>query len=85
MVRANVKISTQPVVGPSGKASPVPATSLLLIECPECAGMRRFEVPPCADEHGDCPEVICVDCGSALLLAVTLAEQPDLLPLARTA
>jgi|GEM_PF-860279 len=38
--------------------------------CPECAGERGFEQPPCLDGHGeDCPERACVDCGFALLVA----------------
>jgi hypothetical protein len=38
--------------------------------CPSCARERPFEVPPCLDGHGaDCPELACVDCGTALLVA----------------
>jgi hypothetical protein len=37
--------------------------------CPECARDSAVEAPPCADGHGaDCPERICVTCGTALLL-----------------
>jgi hypothetical protein len=38
--------------------------------CPACGEERRFERPPCHDGHGaDCPEVSCVHCGHALLIA----------------
>lgn len=40
--------------------------------CPICGDVRDFEQPPCVDGHtaeGDeCPEWICVDCGTAFLL-----------------
>ena len=40
--------------------------------CPPCDEIREFVQPPCADGHtddgGECPEWICVDCGSALLI-----------------
>lgn len=39
-----------------------------LLDCPECRQPRGFEAPPCADEHDPCPEVVCLDCGTALLL-----------------
>ncbi|MBC6469954.1 hypothetical protein HKK74_31345 [Actinomadura alba] len=53
--------------------------------CSTCGDERPFERPPCADGHGDlCPELSCVDCGAALLIAALLeplqpgsAEQPD--------
>ena len=40
--------------------------------CPPCGEIREFVQPPCAEGHtedgGECPEWICVDCGSALLI-----------------
>lgn len=39
------------------------------LDCPTCAESRPFEQPPCTDGHGaDCPERVCVDCGTALLV-----------------
>jgi hypothetical protein len=39
--------------------------------CPTCGEDTDFEQPPCADGHtedgGDCPEWVCVECGTALL------------------
>ncbi|MEW2357777.1 hypothetical protein [Spirillospora sp. NPDC029432] len=36
--------------------------------CSTCGDERDFERPPCQDGHGpDCPELACVDCGSAVL------------------
>jgi hypothetical protein len=43
--------------------------------CPECAELVAFEQPPCVDGHGaDCPEWVCVVCGTALLIGVSLGE-----------
>lgn len=39
--------------------------------CSTCAGESAFEMPVCADGHGaDCPELVCVECGTALLVGV---------------
>jgi hypothetical protein len=60
--------------------------ALLVLECPECVGAQEFEQPPCGDGHDPCPELVCVLCGTALVLglpdAVTVATE---VPLARTA
>lgn len=38
--------------------------------CPPCGGEQRFEQPPCDDQHGlDCPDLACVECGHAIMLA----------------
>ncbi len=43
-----------------------------LWHCPTCDDVTDHVQPPCADGHtddgGDCPEWICVDCGTALLI-----------------
>ncbi len=45
--------------------------TVVMRHCLICSEERRFEQPPCADQHDlDCPEWICVDCGAALLLGV---------------
>ena len=36
--------------------------------CVICNGDMLFEVPPCADGHDDCPELVCTRCGAAELL-----------------
>ncbi len=37
--------------------------------CTDCADVTVFEVPPCEDGHGeDCLDLVCVDCGSAVVL-----------------
>jgi hypothetical protein len=37
--------------------------------CTTCATEQAFEVPECMDRHGaDCPELVCVECGVALLV-----------------
>jgi hypothetical protein len=39
--------------------------------CPECADERPFETPPCDDGHGtDCLDLMCLDCGYAVVVGV---------------
>jgi len=44
----------------------------LLLPCPTCDDVTDYVQPPCVDGHtedgGECPEWICVDCGTALLI-----------------
>ena len=43
------------------------------LRCVICDGDMLFEVPPCADNHDDCPELVCTRCGAAeLLVPVTV-------------
>ena len=43
--------------------------ALSVHHCSVCGDERPFERPPCADGHGDlCPELACVDCGTAILI-----------------
>jgi hypothetical protein len=42
---------------------------VLIRHCSVCDDVRRFEQPPCPDgHHADCPEWICVECGTAFLI-----------------
>lgn len=42
-------------------------------DCPTCQQLRAFEQPPCIDEHGgECPEWLCIDCGFALLVGMSV-------------
>lgn len=42
---------------------------LTLRHCSGCRDERHFERPPCTDAHGlDCPEEMCVECGSAIVV-----------------
>lgn len=48
--------------------------------CPECAQHEAFEQPPCTDGHGaDCPEWLCLTCGTAVLIDVPIGPV-ELLP-----
>ena len=42
-----------------------------LSPCPTCDDITSFVQPPCVDGHtddgGECPEWICVDCGTAVV------------------
>lgn len=42
--------------------------SLVVRECAVCCRESLFQAPPCTDEHDDCPELLCVGCGAALML-----------------
>ncbi|MGI8613481.1 MAG: hypothetical protein ACR2KL_06005 [Nocardioidaceae bacterium] len=43
-------------------------TVVQVLWCTICGGDSDFEQPPCDDGHGfDCPELICVQCSSALV------------------
>jgi hypothetical protein len=45
------------------------STGLIEAYCPDCAELKLFEQPPCVDGHGaDCPEWLCLTCGTALLI-----------------
>ncbi len=47
--------------------------------CAPCGQEQWFEVPPCDDGHGDgCPDLGCVECGHAVVLAVALEEPAEL-------
>jgi hypothetical protein len=39
------------------------------LRCVICDGDMLFEVPPCADDHDDCPELVCTRCGMAEVVA----------------
>lgn len=40
---------------------------LPVLLCTVCDGLRAFEQPPCAESHDDCPELVCVSCGCAVI------------------
>jgi len=40
---------------------------LEVLECTVCEEPRAFEQPPCSDAHDDCPELVCVSCGCAVI------------------
>lgn len=41
--------------------------SLRRYPCPECGSESAFEQPLCSEGHGvDCPDLACIDCGTAL-------------------
>ncbi|MEK8109932.1 hypothetical protein NKG94_47010 [Micromonospora sp. M12] len=45
--------------------------------CDVCEGVAPFEAPPCVDDHGtDCPELVCIDCGSAVVIARSPSRSP---------
>lgn len=47
--------------------------------CSTCGDERLFEQPPCQDGHGaDCPERICTDCGTAMLIGLPVPSPATL-------
>ncbi len=45
--------------------------------CAECGEERPFEQPPCLDGHADCPEWVCVVCGSGYVVGWLEVDAPD--------
>jgi hypothetical protein len=44
--------------------------------CSTCRAEVAFEQPECLDGHdGDCPELVCVGCGDAVLVGLASAGQ----------
>jgi hypothetical protein len=40
------------------------------MHCAVCQAEMLFTAPPCDDDHdGDCPELVCDGCGTALVIA----------------
>jgi hypothetical protein len=49
----------------------------VLRHCSSCGEERDFESPPCPDGHGcDCPELVCVSCGQALMIDALVIAAP---------
>jgi hypothetical protein len=42
--------------------------------CPGCREERVVEQPPCLDGHVDCPEWVCVECGTAIVFGWLTAD-----------
>ena len=54
-------------------------TTVLVRRCTTCRADVVFEQPECLDGHdGDCPELVCVGCGDALLVGVEPADRAPL-------
>lgn len=41
--------------------------TLVVRFCPACGDDRAMEQPPCT-EHSECPEWICIECGTAVVV-----------------
>lgn len=44
--------------------------------CPACRDERPVEQPPCPDGHAECPELACVDCGTAIVVGWLAVDAP---------
>jgi predicted RNA-binding Zn-ribbon protein involved in translation (DUF1610 family) len=51
-------------------------TSLSIRHCPTCGDDRTMEQPPCA-EHAECPEWICVECGTGIVVGWLAVDAPS--------
>jgi len=48
--------------------------------CGDCQDDSVFEVPPCEDGHGaDCLDLVCVDCGFAVVLGILVTDARQVL------
>lgn len=49
-------------------------------DCPTCRRRQPFEQPPCAEGHGaDCPDWVCLVCGTALFADTTADADVELI------
>ncbi|GAA2587217.1 hypothetical protein SMC26_13805 [Actinomadura fulvescens] len=47
--------------------------------CSTCGDERLFELPPCQDGHGaECPERVCTECGTAMLIGLPVPSPATL-------
>ena len=47
------------------------------LRCVICDRDMMFEVPPCAEGHDECPELLCTRCGAAeVLFPLSLRVRP---------
>ena len=46
------------------------------LHCPSCGDLRPVEQPPCPDRHAECPEWVCLDCGTVLVLGWLAIDAP---------
>jgi hypothetical protein len=54
-------------------------TTVLVRWCATCRAEEMFEQPECLDGHGDdCPELLCVACGNAVLVGLCPADPAPL-------
>jgi hypothetical protein len=44
--------------------------------CPACRDLRPVEQPPCLDNHVDCPEWICLDCDTVIVVGWAATDAP---------
>jgi hypothetical protein len=53
-------------------------TVILMITmfCPTCRDLRPVEQPPCPDNHADCPEWICLDCDTVIVIGWAASDAP---------
>jgi hypothetical protein len=49
---------------------------MITLHCPTCRGLRPVEQPPCLDGHTDCPEWICLDCETVIVVGWAIADAP---------
>jgi hypothetical protein len=52
--------------------------SLTWRHCEICGREEGFEAPPCVDGHGgDCPDLVCVGCGTVITVDVVATPTAD--------
>ena len=46
------------------------------LHCPTCRADRPVEQPPCVDGHHECPEWICLDCDTVIVVGWLSTDAP---------
>jgi hypothetical protein len=46
------------------------------IHCPTCREQRPVEQPPCVDAHVDCPEWVCLNCDTVIVVGWLVPDAP---------
>jgi hypothetical protein len=49
---------------------------MITMFCPTCRDLRSVEQPPCLDNHVDCPEWICLDCDTVIVVGWAVSDTP---------
>jgi hypothetical protein len=76
MAKTAASLPASPAARAKALAEVEYAADVVWYDCPECADQTAFVTPLC-DEHDDCPELACVECGYALVVEVASATGPE--------
>jgi hypothetical protein len=49
---------------------------MFTLHCPTCHEQRPVDQPPCAEHHVDCPEWVCTDCDTVIVVGWLVTDAP---------